>query len=115
MFCGNPLSAVHKSTATRAEAGNGRQKSRTQVWRSCGKAKRAVALSSSAIRGVRSSSAHRTAETENHRGHRSRTRYSRQAVSVEKARLKFGKTSWIILYGRPYYILGSPESSRYTI
>src|SRR5713101_2661035 len=54
MFCGNPLSAVHKSTATRAEAGSVRQKSRTQAWKSCGKAKRAVALSSSCTRGVRS-------------------------------------------------------------
>ena len=30
-----------------------------------------------------------------------------------KARLKFGQISRIILHGRPYYILGSPESSRY--
>ena len=32
-----------------------------------------------------------------------------------KARLKFGEISWIILHGWPYYILGSPESSRYPI
>src|ERR1035441_3029082 len=32
-----------------------------------------------------------------------------------KARLKFGQISGIILHGRPYYILGLPESSRYPI
>ena len=31
-----------------------------------------------------------------------------------KARFKFGQISWIILHGSPYYILGLPESSRYT-
>jgi L-alanine-DL-glutamate epimerase-like enolase superfamily enzyme len=32
-----------------------------------------------------------------------------------KARLKFCQISWIILHDTPYYILGSPESSRYPI
>src|SRR5260370_35646459 len=54
MFCGNPLSAVHKSTATWVEAGKVTQKSRTQAWRSRGKAKRTVALSNTGTRGVRS-------------------------------------------------------------
>src|SRR5437868_11288 len=32
-----------------------------------------------------------------------------------KLRLKFSQISWIIAHSRPYYILGSPESSRYPI
>jgi hypothetical protein len=32
-----------------------------------------------------------------------------------KARLKFGQISWVIFHRRLYYILGSPESSRYPI
>lgn len=32
-----------------------------------------------------------------------------------KARLKFSQISGVILHGRPYYILGSPESSKYPI
>src|SRR5450759_1023132 len=32
-----------------------------------------------------------------------------------KARFKFSQIPWIILHSTPYYILGSPESSRYSI